>query len=107
MTALIERLRAPYADAYAENIATADHLLLRRGNFNGTMDQLICDALRQELDTEIALSPGFRWGTTVLSHQSITLEDILTETAISYPQIYTQTMTGNQIKNVMEDVCDN
>lgn len=107
MTALIERLRAPYAVAYADKIATADHLLYRRGNFNGTMDQLICDALRQELDTEIALSPGFRWGTTVLSGQSITMEDILTETAITYPEIYPLTMTGSQIKDVMEDVCDN
>jgi sulfur-oxidizing protein SoxB len=71
------------------------------------MDQLICDALRQESDAEIALSPGFRWGATVLSDQSITFEDILTETAITYPENYVQMMTGSQTKDVMEDVCDN
>ena len=67
MQALIERLRAPYAAQFGEKLATADQLLYRRGNFNGTMDQLICDALRQELDAQIALSPGFRWGATVLA----------------------------------------
>lgn len=107
MATLIERLRAPYAENYAERITTADHLLFRRGNFNGAMDQLICDALRKEFDTEIAFSPGFRWGTTVLPQQAITFEDILTETAITYPQTYTQTMTGSQIKDILEDVCDN
>ena len=77
MQALIERIRAPYAAAYAEKIATADRLLYRRGNFNGTMDQLICDALRSEFDAEIALSPGFRWGTSVLPGQPVTMEDVL------------------------------
>src|SRR4051794_16165641 len=107
MQALIDKLRTPYAPRYAEKIATADRLLYRRGNFNGTMDQLICDALRGELDAEIALSPGFRWGTTVLPGQPVTMEDLLSETAVTYPETYIQTMTGSQIKDILEDVCDN
>src|SRR5450432_2082470 len=107
MAALIERVRAPHATAYAEKIATADHLLYRRGNFNGTMDQLICDALRGEFDAEIALSPGFRWGLSVLPGQPVTMEDVLSETAVTYPETYVQNMTGGQIKDILEDVCDN
>ena len=71
------------------------------------MDQVICDALRQELDAQIALSPGFRWGTTLLAGQPITMEDVLAETAITYPEVYVTDMTGSQIKAVMEDVVDN
>jgi sulfur-oxidizing protein SoxB len=107
MQALIERVRSPHATAYAEKIATADQLLYRRGNFNGSMDQLICDALRKEFDAEIALSPGFRWGTSVLPGQPVTMEDVLSETAVTYPATYIQTMTGGQIKDILEDVCDN
>jgi sulfur-oxidizing protein SoxB len=68
---------------------------------------VICDALRHELDTEIALSPGFRWGNTVLPGEPLTMGDILSETAITYPEVYVTEMTGDQIKAVMEDVCDN
>jgi S-sulfosulfanyl-L-cysteine sulfohydrolase len=107
MQALIEKMRAPNAAAYGEKIATADRLLYRRGNFSGTMDQLICDALRGELNAELALSPGFRWGTSVLAGQPVTMEDVLSETAITYPQTYVQPMTGGQIKDILEDVCDN
>lgn len=107
MQALIEKLRAPQATAYAEKIATADRLLYRRGNFNGTMDQLICDALRSEFDAEIALSPGFRWGLSVLPGQPVTMDDVLSETAVTYPATYIQTMTGGEIKDILEDVCDN
>jgi sulfur-oxidizing protein SoxB len=107
MQALIDQIREPNAAAYAEKVATADRLLYRRGNFNGTMDQLICDALLGELDAEIALSPGFRWGTTVLSGQSVTMEDVLASTAITYPETYVQRMTGSQLKDMLEDVCDN
>jgi sulfur-oxidizing protein SoxB len=107
MQALIERLRAPHIASFSEKLAVTDRLLYRRGNFNGTMDQLICDALRQELDAELALSPGFRWGNTLLPGQAITMEDLLSETAITYPQVYFQQMTGEQLKSVMEDVCDN
>ena len=107
MQALIETLRAPNAAAFAEKLATADRLLCRRGNFNGTMDQLICDALRSEFDAEIALSPGFRWGPSVLAGQPLTMEDVYAETAVTYPETYVQSMTGGQIKDILEDVCDN
>ncbi|SDT19045.1 thiosulfohydrolase SoxB [Bradyrhizobium canariense] len=107
MQTLIDKMREPYAAGYAEKVATADRLLYRRGNFNGTMDQLICDALRGELDAEIALSPGFRWGTSVLQGQPVTMDDVLSETAITYPETYVQSMTGSQLKNILEDVCDN
>jgi sulfur-oxidizing protein SoxB len=107
MQALIEKMREPHSAAYAEKIATTDRLLYRRGNFSGTVDQWICDALRGELDAEIALSPGFRWGTSVLPGQPVTMEDVLSETAVTYPETYVQRMTGSQIKDVLEDVCDN
>jgi sulfur-oxidizing protein SoxB len=107
MAALIEKMREPHAAAYAAKIATSDRLLYRRGNFGGTVDQLICDALRNEFDAEIALSPGFRWGLSVLSGQPVTMEDVLTETAITYPETYVQRMTGGQIRDILEDVCDN
>lgn len=107
MLALIERLRATRSQSWSDKIATADRLLYRRGNFSGPMDQLICDALRDELAAEIALSPGFRWGTSALAGQPLLMEDLLAETAISYPETYLQTMTGGQIKDLLEDVCDN
>ena len=107
MQALIGRMRKPYAQAFGERLATAGDVLYRRGNFNGTMDQLLCDALRDEIDAELALSPGFRWGNTMLPGEPITLEDVLSETAITYPQVYVQEMTGAQLKSVMEDVSDN
>jgi sulfur-oxidizing protein SoxB len=107
MLALIERLRAPYAAQFSQPLASCDQLLYRRGNFIGPMDQVICDAMRQALDTQIALSPGFRWGTTMLANQSITREDVLAETAISYPETYVQDMTGSALKAIMEDVADN
>ncbi len=107
MQALIERLRAPYADRFSEKIATARQLLYRRGNFNGPVDTLLCNALRQRLDAEIALSPGFRWGASLLPGQPVTMEDVLAETATTYSEVYAQNMTGEQIKGVLEDVCDN
>lgn len=107
MQALIDRLRAPYAQKFGEKLAVAGELLFRRGNFTGPMDQVICDALRHELDTQIAFSPGFRFGTTVLNGQPLTMEDLLTETAITYPEVYVQEMTGSQIKAIMEDIVDN
>ena len=107
MQALIDRLRQPYAQKFDEKLAVAGDLLYRRGNFNGPMDQLLCDCLREELDAELALSPGFRWGNTLLPGDPITMEDILSETAMTYPQVYVQEMTGAQIKGVMEDICDN
>ena len=107
MLALVDRLHATHSKSWNDKIATADALLYRRGNFSGPMDQLICDALRRELNAEIALSPGFRWGTTVLAGQPLTIEEVLSETAITYPETYLQTMTGSQIKDLLEDVCDN
>ncbi|HEY1544727.1 MAG TPA: thiosulfohydrolase SoxB [Xanthobacteraceae bacterium] len=107
MQALIGRVSAPHADAFGKALATAGDLLYRRGNFNGPMDQLICDALRHALDAEIALSPGFRWGNTLLPGAPIAMGDVLAETAITYPEVYVQEMTGAQIKAAMEDVCDN
>jgi len=107
MAALIETMRAPHAAELTEKIATADRLLYRRGNFSGPMDELICAALRSELDAEIALSPGFRWGNSVLPGQALSMEDVLSETAITYPETYVQEMTGGQIKDMIEDVCDN
>jgi len=107
MQALVDRLHASHAKDWVNALATADRLLYRRGNFSGTMDQLLCDALIRELDAEIALSPGFRWGTTALAGQQLTMEDLLAETAISYPETYVANMTGGQIKDVLEDVCDN
>ncbi len=107
MQATIDRLRAPYAEKFAEKFATADTLLYRRGNFTGPMDQMICDALRETTGAQIALSPGFRFGATVLAGEPIVMEDLLTETAITYPQTYVTEMTGSQIKDVLEDIADN
>jgi sulfur-oxidizing protein SoxB len=107
MQALIDRLRAPHAAAFDEKLALAGELLYRRGNFGGPMDQVICDALRRQLDVQIALSPGFRFGGTVLAGEPITMEDLLSETAISYPEVYVTEMTGSQLKAVLEDVADN
>jgi sulfur-oxidizing protein SoxB len=107
MEALIEKLHATHDREWNDQVGTADRLLYRRGNFSGSMDQLICDALRGGLDAEIALSPGFRWGTTALAGQALTMEDVLAETAITYAATYVQSMSGSQIKDVLEDVCDN
>jgi S-sulfosulfanyl-L-cysteine sulfohydrolase len=107
MQAAIDRLRAPYAQKFSEKLATADGLLYRRGNFTGPMDQVICDALRETTGAQIALSPGFRFGATVLAGAPIVMEDLLTETAITYPQTYVTDMTGSQIKNILEDIADN
>jgi len=107
MQALIDKMREPHVAGWEDKLGTADHLLYRRGNFFGTVDQLICDALREELNTEIALSPGFRWGVTALAGQPLIMEDVLSETAISYGETYVQTMTGGQLRDVLEDVCDN
>jgi S-sulfosulfanyl-L-cysteine sulfohydrolase len=107
MAALIEKMREPHVSAYAAKITTTDRLLYRRGNFGGSVDHLICDALRGELNAEIALSPGFRWGNSVLPGQPVTMEDVLSETAITYPETYVLSMTGSQIKDILEDVCDN
>ncbi|HEY5217085.1 MAG TPA: thiosulfohydrolase SoxB [Pseudolabrys sp.] len=107
MTAAVTKARAPYAKEMARVVGQADSLLYRRGNFNGTFDDLICAALLKERDAEIVLSPGFRWGTSVLPGQPITVEDIHNATAITYPQVYRLPMTGERLKEVLEDVADN
>ena len=107
MHALIERYREPHAAILDEPLAVAGELLYRRGNFGGPMDQVICDALRRALDVEIALSPGFRFGATVLAGEPILMEDLLSGTAISYPEVYASEMTGSELKAVLEDVADN
>ena len=107
MTAAITKARAPYAKDLARVVGQADSLLYRRGNFNGSFDDVICAALLKERDAEIALSPGFRWGTSVLPGQAITMEDIHNATAITSPQVYRMPMTGERLKEVLEDVADN
>lgn len=107
MAALIETIRKPHLETLNEELAVTESLLYRRGNFNGTFDQLICDALRHELNAEISLSPGFRWGTAVLPGQAITFEHVMDQTCITYPETYARDMQGNEIKAILEDVADN
>jgi sulfur-oxidizing protein SoxB len=107
MTAKIASVRAPHEKMLGEVIGRTETLLYRRGNFNGTLDDVICDALLAERDAEIALSPGFRWGNSLLPGQDITREDIYNATALTYPAAYRTTMTGARLKEVLEDVADN
>jgi sulfur-oxidizing protein SoxB len=107
MAALIARVRAPYEAALAEQIATTDGLLYRRGSFNGSWDQLVCDALMEVQGAAVAFSPGFRWGTTLLPGEPITRERMMDQLAITYPHTTLAEMTGAQIKAVLEDVADN
>jgi sulfur-oxidizing protein SoxB len=107
MQAHIDAVRAPYREVLEEKLAIADSLLYRRGNFNGTFDQLIVDALRQQLDAEIALSPGFRWGTTVLPGEAITMDRLLDQTCMTYPETYVREMSGAELRTVLESVADN
>ena len=107
MSEMIKKVRSPYEEECNRVIGKADALLYRRGNFNGTWDDVICDAIIQERDCEIALSPGFRWGTTLLPSQDITIDDLYSQTAMNYPEVYKTEMSGNMLKNILEDVCDN
>jgi sulfur-oxidizing protein SoxB len=107
MAALIERHRAPFAAKLGERLAVTEGLLYRRGNFNGTADQLILDGLMAEKNAEIAFSPGFRWGTTLLPGQAITFEHLMDQTAITYPYVTVNELTGETIKTILEDVADN
>ena len=106
MTALIDEIRAPYADKLSEVVGETEGLLYRRGNFNGTWDDLICDAIMAERDAEIALSPGVRWGASLIPGP-ITREDIHSVTSMTYGQVYRNEMSGETLKTVMEDVADN
>ncbi len=107
MAKLIKGIRAPFSTQLTEVLATTDELLYRRGNFSGSFDQLICNALRDEMDAEIALSPGFRWGTTVLPGSAITMEDLMAQVAITYPAVTLREMSGELLKRTLEDVADN
>ena len=107
MTRLIDKIREPYEEECNRVVGEAETLLYRRGNFGGPWDSVICDAIIQERDTEISLSPGFRWGTTLLPGQKITIDDIYSQTSMNYPEVYRTEMNGETIKNLLEDVCDN
>lgn len=107
MAALIDKSRAPYLGKLEEKLAVSEGLLYRRGNFNGSWDQLILDAMMEVKGADLAFSPGFRWGTTILPGQAITFEHVMDQTAITYPMSTLSEMTGEQIKMILEDVCDN
>jgi sulfur-oxidizing protein SoxB len=107
MSKLITKVRAPYEAKLNEKLATTEGLLYRRGNFNGSFDQLILDGLMAQKNAEIAFSPGFRWGTSLLPGQAITRENLLDQTAITYPYTTVTNMTGETIKTILEDVADN
>lgn len=107
MQAHIDKVRKPFEKKLNEKLAITDDLLYRRGTFNGTFDQIILNAQLQIQDAEIAFSPGFRWGTTILPGASITMEDVMAQTAITYPNVTRNKMTGEQIKNILEDLADN
>jgi len=107
MAAVISEIRAPYEAELTRVLGHTESLLYRRGNFNGTFDDLICQALLEERDAEIALSPGFRWGASLLPGQAITVEDVFNQTAITYPNAYRIEFTGAFLKEVLEDVADN
>ncbi|MEO1205966.1 MAG: thiosulfohydrolase SoxB [Pseudomonadota bacterium] len=105
--ALVDKVRAPFEAELKTVLGTTNSLLYRRGNFNGTFDDLICDALLDVREADIALSPGFRWGTSVLPGQDITVEDLYNATGMTYPSAYRMEMTGARIKEILEDVADN
>jgi sulfur-oxidizing protein SoxB len=107
MQTYVDNVRAPFLDRLNEELATTEELLYRRGNFNGTFDQLICDAMIDVKDAEISFSPGFRWGVSVLPGQPITFDHVMTQTAMTYPVTTVNELSGETLKNILEDVADN
>ena len=107
MTALVAQIRRPFEQSLGQVLAVTDDLLYRRGNFNGSFDEIILDSLQQSQDAQIALSPGFRWGTTLLPGSAITVEDVMAQTAITYPGITVRDLTGADIKDALEGIADN
>ncbi len=107
MTALVARIRQPFEHSLSRVLAVTDDLLYRRGNFNGSFDEVILESLQQSQHAEIAFSPGFRWGTTLLPGSDITVEDVMAQTAITYPGITVRDFTGAEIKDTLEDIADN
>ncbi len=107
MQSFIDSVREPYLEQLNEPLAVAESLLYRRGNFNGTFDQILCDAMWAVGGAEIALSPGFRWGTSVLPGDTVTMERLMDQTAMTYPETYVRDMSGSEIKTILESVADN
>lgn len=107
IAAVVDKIRKPHQKVISEVLGKSESLLYRRGNFNGTFDDLICNAIMEERDTQIALSPGFRWGASILPGQDITVDDVYTQTSITYPNVYRNEMTGETLKLILEDVADN
>ncbi len=107
MARLIREIRAPWDARLAERLAVSESLLYRRGTFNGSFDEVILDALLKRFGAEVAFSPGFRWGLTVLPGQAITLEDVYAHTGLTYPNTLVRDLTGAEIRRIMEDVADN
>lgn len=107
MAEKIAEFRSPHESELNRVIGKTEGLLYRRGNFNGTWDDLICDGIIAERDVEISLSPGFRWGTTLLPGQDITVDDLYNQTSMNYPNVYRVEFSGMQLKEILEDVCDN
>lgn len=107
MDKLIKKIRAPHLPRLQEVLAHSEGLLYRRGNFNGSFDQVIVDALLASQDAQIALSPGFRWGTSLLPNSAITFEQLMDHTATTYSHVYVNSMSGSELKEVLEDVADN
>ncbi len=107
MARLIREIRAPYEARLAEPLAVSETLLYRRGNFNGSFDEILLDALLKRLDAQVAFSPGFRWGVTIVPGQTITLEDVYSHTGLTYPNTLVRELTGAEIRQIMEDVADN
>ncbi len=103
----IEAVRAPYLEKLMKPLATTDELLYRRGNFNGTFDQIICNALREVKGADVSMSPGFRWGTSILPGGTITFDDLMTQTSMTYPETYVRDVKGSDLHLILEDVADN
>ena len=105
--AVIDEIRKPHQKVISEVVGKTESSLYRRGNFNGTFDDLICDAIMEQRDAQIALSPGFRWGASLLPGQDIDMDTVYSQTAITYPNCYRSEMTGETLKLILEDVGDN
>lgn len=103
----IEKSRAPFIKELTREVATTDVTLFRRGNFNGSWDQIICDALINVKDAQISLSPGFRWGTSIMPNSKVTFDDLMTQVAMTYPETYVREVKGDELKLILEDVADN
>lgn len=107
MKKYIEDVRAPFLAELTRPLAVTDDLLYRRGNFNGTFDQILCDALREVKDAHVSMSPGFRWGTSVLPGEPITFDDVMNHTSMTYPETYAREIKGKDLHAILEDVADN